>query len=280
MNMLKTILLLTGMSLLLMFVGHLIGREWGVIIALVIAIALNFSSWYFSDKLVLSMYRAQEVDESNEPNLIRMVRELAQDANIPMPKVYVVPSNSPNAFATGRDPKHAAVAVTRGILGVLSYDELKGVLGHELAHVKNRDSLIMTIAATLAAAIGFLAYMARFAAFFGVGDRRSGGGLALLVWAILAPIIALVIQLSISRTREFGADRGGAEFSHQPLMLASALRKISAASQVNPQSDLADPSTAHLWIASPLSRGTLAALFSTHPPMEERIRRLEKMAGL
>lgn len=269
------------MAILLMVVGHLIGGQAGVIIALGIAIVLNFTSWYFSDKIVLTMYKAQEVDESSAPNLYRIVRDLAGQAEIPMPKVYIVPSSSPNAFATGRDPKHAAVAATQGILNLLSHEELKAVLAHELAHVKNRDSLVMTVAATLAAAIGMLAYFARWAAIFGIGDRRGGGGvIGLLVWAIIAPIIAMIIQLAISRTREYGADRGSAEISEQPLMLASALRKISDFSTTRPQRDLADPATAHMWIASPFSGGLLRSLFSTHPPVEERIRRLEKMAGM
>ena len=281
MNTFKTFLLLFGMAVLLMVVGHLVGGQTGVIIALGIAIVLNFTSWYFSDKIVLTMYKAQEVDESSAPNLYRIVRDLAEQAEIPMPKVYIVPSSSPNAFATGRDPKHAAVAATQGILNLLSHDELKAVLAHELAHVKNRDSLVMTVAATLAAAIGMLAYFARWAAIFGIGDRRGGGGvIGLLVWAIIAPIIAMIIQLAISRTREYGADRGSAEISEQPLMLASALRKISDFSTARPQRDLADPATAHMWIASPFSGGLLRSLFSTHPPVEERIRRLEKMAGM
>jgi heat shock protein HtpX len=278
MNYFKTTMLLIGLAALLMFVGHLLGGPTGVIIALILAVIINFTSWFYSDRIVLSMYRALEVDESSAPSLYSIVRDLAREADLPMPKVYIIPSNSPNAFATGRDPNHAAVAVTNGILGLLDHGELRAVLAHEMAHVKNRDSLVMTIAATIAAAIGLIAYMARWAAIFGMGGRRGGGGaLGLLVWAILAPIIAMIIQLAISRTREFGADRAGAEISGQPLMLASALRKISSVSRMRPQADLAEPSTAHLWIASPLSGGFLATLFSTHPPVEERIRRLEQM---
>ncbi|MCK4719651.1 zinc metalloprotease HtpX [bacterium] len=280
MNYVKTFLLLVLMAGLFMFIGHLIGGETGLVVALVIAVILNFTSWFYSDKIVLGMYRAKEVDESTAPILLKMVRDLTDSAQLPMPKVYIIPSNSPNAFATGRDPNHAAVAVTQGILGMLSYDELKAVVAHELAHVKNRDTLIMVIAATLAAAIGMLAYFGRFAAIFGFGGRRGAGGLiTLLLWAIIGPIIALLIQSAISRTREFSADKAGSEFSGQPMMLASALKKISSSAQVHPQQDLSNPSTAHLWIANPLSGRGLMNLFSTHPPVEERIKRLEQMAG-
>jgi len=279
MNHFKTFLLLTILAGVLMAIGYFLGGTGGVIIALVLAIAINFSSWYYSDKIVLSMYKAQEVDDKNAPELYRMVHDLSQEAEIPMPKVYIVPSNSPNAFATGRDPEHAAVAVTQGILKVLQPEELKAVIAHELGHVKNRDSLIMTIAATIAAAVGFIAYIARFAAIFGLGDRRGGGGLfVLLAWAIIGPLIATIIQLTISRTREYGADRAAAEFTRNPLALASALKKISGYAEAYPQQDLANPSTAHMWIASPLSGGFLRSIFSTHPPIAERVKRLEKMA--
>ena len=266
------------MAALFMFIGHLIAGETGVVIALVIAIILNFTSWFYSDKIVLKMYGAKEVNEATAPNLVRIVRELIENAQIPMPGVYVIPSQSPNAFATGRDPDHAAVAVTQGLLGMLSHDEIKAVIGHELAHVKNRDTLIMMIAATMASAIGMLAYFGRFAAFFGFGRRGIGGILTLLLWVIIGPIIAMLIQAAISRTREFSADKGGAEFCEHPLALASALGKISSMAKVRPQKDLANPSTAHLWIASPLSGGGLMSLFSTHPPVDERIKRLEEMA--
>jgi heat shock protein HtpX len=280
MNTFKTFILLIVMAALFMFIGRLIGGDTGMFVALVIAIVMNFVSWFYSDKIVLSMYAAKEVDEAAAPNLIRIVRELVDNAHLPMPKVYIIPSQNPNAFATGRDPNHAAVAVTEGILNVLSYDEIKGVIGHELSHVKNRDTLIMVIAATMASAIGMLAYMGRFGALFGFGDRRGGGGiLTILLWAILAPIIAMLIQLSISRTREYSADKGGAEFSENPLALASALRKISSVAERHPQQDLANPTTAHMWIASPLSANGIMALLSTHPPIEERIKRLEQMAN-
>ena len=282
MNLFKTFFLLVAMAALLMVVGGLMGGRGGVIIAFLIAVVINFVSWFYSDKIVLSMYSARQVDESSAPDVFRMVRSLCERAGLPMPKVYIIPSASPNAFATGRDPHHSAIAFTDGILRSLTLGELEGVAAHELSHVKNRDSLVMTIAATLAAAIGFLAYMARWAALFGGfgGDnRRGGGGLELLVWAILAPIIAMIIQLSISRTREYGADDGSAHLSGRPLELASALRKISAISKQRPQQDLANPSTAHMWIASPFSSGCLSTIFSTHPPIEVRIRRLEQMAG-
>jgi heat shock protein HtpX len=284
MNQFKTFLLLLLLSGLLMLIGGAIAGSGGVAIALVIAIVTNFISWFYSDKIVLSMYGAKEVDESSAPELYRMVRSLTQRNNMPMIRVYVMPSASPNAFATGRDPAHAAIAFTEGILNRLSFGELEGVAAHELSHVRNRDSLVMTIAATLAAAIGFLAYMARWASFFGGfgggGDRRGGGMLELLVWAIIAPIIAMMIQLSISRTREFGADQSGANMTGQPLQLASALKKISASAEAVPQTDLASPATAHMWISSPISSGCLTSIFSTHPPIEERVHRLEHMAGV
>jgi heat shock protein HtpX len=283
MNYVKTFFLLVFMAALLMLIGGLLGGRTGVAIALVIAVIINFSSWFYSDKMVLAMYKAQEVDESSAPDLFRMVRSLVQRANLPMPKVYIIPSASPNAFATGRDPSHAAIAFTQGILRSLNMNELEGVAAHELMHVKNRDSLVMTLAATMAAAIGFLATMARWTAIFGGfggNDRRGGGGLEILVWAIIAPILAMMIQLSISRTREYSADSGSAHVTGQPLELASALKKISTMAEMHQQADLANPATAHMWIESPFAgnRGCLGSIFSTHPPTEERIRRLEHMA--
>ena len=267
------------MAALLMLIGGLIGGEKGVIIALVIAIGVNFFSWFYSDKMVLSMYHAREVNGSTAPDVYRMVQNLTNHANIPMPRVYIVPSPSPNAFATGRDPSHAAICFTEGILRTLTMSELEGVASHELSHVKNRDILVMSIAATIAMAIGFLAQFGRLAIIFGGG--RRGGGLASLFWIILAPIIALLIQMAISRTREYGADQSGAEMTGQPLELADALKKISAVSQVRPQVDLANPSTAHMWISSPLAgTGGIMSLFRTHPPIQERVRRLERMAGM
>lgn len=260
-----------------MLIGYLLAGETGMIVALGFAILINFGSWFFSDKIVLRMYKAKEVTEAEAPNLYGMVRILTEEANMPMPKVCIIPSQSPNAFATGRDPAHAAVAVTQGALDLLNYDELMGVMAHELAHVKNRDSLVMVIAATICAAIMMIS---RFALWFGGGRGRGGalGLIGLLLMVILAPIVALLIRSAISRTREYGADRGGASFSHKPAALASALQKISGMSKIRPQTDLADTSTAHLWISSPLSGGGLASLFSTHPPVEERVKRLMQMA--
>jgi heat shock protein HtpX len=275
MNYFKTFLLLVLMAALLMLIGFFVAGEAGMLIALVFAILLNFGTWYFSDKIILSMYGAKEVSESDAPELFHMVRDLARNADIPMPKVHVIPSDSPNAFATGRDPAHASVAVTKGALNLLTYEELSGVMGHELAHVKNRDSLIMVIAATISAAIMLIS---RFALIFGRGRDNPLGLVGLLLMLILAPLVAFLIQMAISRTREYGADKAGAMFSGRPEALASALEKISGATRMRPQADLAEPTTAHLWIASPLSAKGLGSMFSTHPPVEERIRRLRKMA--
>lgn len=276
MNYFKSFFLLLMMAAILMFFGYLFGGSSGVIIAFLIACLLNFIAWYQSDKIVLAMYHAKEVDAQSAPELHRMVFELTQRANMPMPRIYIIPSPNPNAFATGRDPKHSAIAFTEGIINQMSRSELEGVAAHELSHIKNRDTLIMTIAATIAAAIGMLAYMARFAAIF--GDRRGGTQmLEILVWAIIAPLIAMLIQLSISRTREFMADEGSARITGQPLALASALQKLSLIATRYPQHDLANPSTAHMWISSPMAGGWLLYLLSTHPPVEQRIRRLENM---
>lgn len=263
------------MAGLLMLIGYFLAGEVGLIVAFVFAVLLNFGTWFYSDKIVLKMYGAQAVDEASAPNLYRIVRELAENADIPMPKVHIIPSDSPNAFATGRDPAHASVAVTKGALDLLTYEELSGVMGHELAHVKNRDSLVMVIAATISAAIMMIS---RFAFFFGRGRDNPLGLIGLLLMIVLAPLVAMMIQMAISRTREYGADRGGAAFSGRPEALASALEKISGASRMRPQADLAEPTTAHLWIASPLSAKGVGSMFSTHPPVEERVRRLRKMA--
>lgn len=247
--------------------------------ALVMAAVMNFVSYWFSDKIVLAMYGAKEVTEAEAPEYYGMVRQLAVQANIPMPRVYIIDTDTPNAFATGRNPEHAAVAATSGIMRVLTRDELMGVMAHELSHVKHRDILISSIAATIAGAITYLAHMAQWAAIFGGGrdrDEEGGGGIGLLFMAILAPIAAMLIQMAISRSREYEADRGGAEVAGNPLHLASALRKLQMANRQIPMH--ANEATAHMFIVNPLSGGGMLSLFSTHPPMEERIRRLEEMA--
>ena len=284
MNTLKSLVLLVALSAILMWIGGAIGGKNGLVIAFGIAMVMNFASYWWSDKIVLSMYRAKEVKYEDAPELYGDIQELAQSARLPMPKVYITPQEQPNAFATGRGPSHAAVAVTQGILKLLSREELKGVLAHELAHVKHRDILIGSIAATIATAITYLAYMAQFAAIFGGGGGgrgRGGNPFALLAMAILAPLAATVIRLAISRTREYGADKGGAEICGNPIYLANALRKLGSVSGRIPLrvSEQVADSTSHMMIANPLSGKGLSALFSTHPPMEERIKRLEAMAG-
>jgi heat shock protein HtpX len=279
-SMLKTTVLLAGLTGLIMLVGGLLGGRGGVGIAFFIALAMNFFSYWFSDKLVLKAYGARPLDENNSPELYSIVHELAQEAGIPMPRLYLIDSDTPNAFATGRNPKHAAVAVTRGIMRICTREELKGVIGHELSHVINRDILVSTIAATLAGVVMILGSWMRWAAIFGgLGGRddEGRGGLELLVMAILAPFAAMLIQLAISRTREYAADASGARLSHHPLYLANALRKLEMANERIPMVE-ATPATAHLFIVNPLRSGFLARLFSTHPPLEERIRRLERMA--
>lgn len=250
-------------------------------VAFMFACLMNLGAYWFSDKLVLAMYRAQPLEESEAPAVYRIVRGLAEKSGIPMPRVYLIPSATPNAFATGRNPKHAVVAVTQGILGLLNEEELRGVLGHELAHVKNRDILIASIAATIAGAISMLSSMARWTLMFSGGrrdDRRGNSNpLVLLVMAIVAPIAALLIQLAVSRAREFRADEGGSHLTGNPLALASALRKLEAGIRRVPMLE-ANPTTAHLFIANPLRLEGITKLFSTHPPIEERIERLERMA--
>ena len=271
MNTMKTFVLMAGMTMLAVFVGELIGGRQGMIIAFAIAVAMNVGSYWFSDKIVLATYGAQEVTESEEPELHQIVRGLAANAGLPMPKVYVIPTDQPNAFATGRDPQHAAVAVTAGILGILNRDELEGVLAHELAHVKHRDILIGTIAATVAGAIMLIS---RFALFFG-GDDERGNALVMILTMILAPIAALLIQMAISRSREYGADAGGAQISGKPWALANALLKLERGVAQSPMN--AQPATAHMFIVSPFSGKQLMGLFSTHPSTEERVRRLQDM---
>src|SRR5579863_1218296 len=277
-SFLKTTLLLIAMTGLLMLIGGLIGGQRGVAVFFVIAAAINFFSYWFSDKMVLRAYHAQELDAQSAPELYSIVNELAHAASIPMPRLYLVDSDTPNAFATGRNANHAAVAVTRGIMRICTRDELKGVIGHELSHVTNRDILTSSIVATMAGAIMMLGTMIRWGALFGLGrDDEEGGGLeGLLIGGILAPIAATLIQLAISRTREYQADASGASLTHHPLYLASALRKLEAANERMPLD--ASPSTAHLFIVNPLSATGIARLFSTHPPIDERIHRLEQMA--
>jgi heat shock protein HtpX len=279
MNTLKTTLLLTSLTLFLLFVGQYFGGRNGMLIALAIAVAMNFVSYFYSDKLALSMYRAQPATREQLPRVYSVVEQMTQRIGLPMPKIYVIPSESPNAFATGRNPQHASVAVTQGILNLLTDEELAGVLAHELGHVRNRDILTSSIAATLAGAITILAQTGRFAMIFGGfggggNDRdRDGGGIAALFMLILAPIAATLIQLAVSRAREYEADATGAHMTGNPYALASALQKLDAYSKRLPLA--ATPSTAHLFIVAPLISGaSFANLFSTHPPIAKRIERL------
>jgi heat shock protein HtpX len=279
MNYFKTAILLAGLTGLMMAVGYLIGGSGGALIALVIAGAINLFSYWNSDKLVLSMHGAQEVDERTAPDLVRMVGELAGRAGLPMPRVYLMDNPQPNAFATGRDPDHAAVAVTTGLLDSLNRDEVAGVIAHELAHIQNRDTLIMTITATIAGAISMLA---QFGMFFG-GNRDNNNGLGFigtLLMVILAPIAAMLVQMAISRTREYAADNLGAQISGRPMALASALAKISNASHmIENRTAEANPATAHMFIINPLSGMRMDNLFSTHPAPENRIAALEQLAA-
>ena len=278
MNTLKTMVLMVGLTLILIWAGGALGGRSGMTMALMFALMMNLFAYWFSDKIVLKMYRAKEVKEHEAPELYSIVRILAQKAEIPMPRVYIINEDQPNAFATGRNPNHAAVAVTTGIMRTLSREELEGVIGHELAHVKHRDILISTIAATIAGAISYLAQMAQWAMIFGGGrrdDGRDGSPIAALVMMIVGPIAAMLIQMAISRSREYSADSGGARIAGNPRHLASALKKLHIASQRIPLN--AQPATAHMFIVNPLSGRGFAKLFSTHPPMEERIARLESM---
>jgi heat shock protein HtpX len=277
MNQVKTVVLLTFLAALLVVIGGVIGGKNGATIALVIALVMNFGSYWFSDKIVLRMYNAQEVTEAESPDLYRLVRQLTQQAGLPMPRLYIIPDDSPNAFATGRNPSHAAVAVTEGILKLLSWEELAGVIGHELGHVKNRDILIQTIAATIGAAI---TYLAQFGFLFGGrSDDREGGGsiVGMILMMILAPLAAGIIQMAISRSREYIADETGAHICGHPMWLAGALDKLRRGVDAVPMQ--AEQATAHMFIVKPFAGGGLANLFSTHPPIEERIERLQHMAG-
>ncbi len=281
MNTIKTIGLMVFMTLLLVFVGAAIGGRSGMIFAFGLAVIMNFGSYWFSDKIVLRMYRAQPVSETDAPELYSIVRTLVQKAGMPMPKVYIIPEETPNAFATGRNPEHAVVAVTQGIMRLLSREELSGVIGHELAHIKHRDMLTGTIVATIAGAISMLAQMAQWAMIFGGGNRRDddegGSPIAALVMMIVAPIAAMLVQMAISRTREYEADAGGAKLAGSPSGLANALLKLERGNQVIPMND-AKPATAHMFIVNPLHGGGLMNLFSTHPPIAERVKRLNEMA--
>jgi heat shock protein HtpX len=280
-NNMKTVFLLAGLTALMVLMGRLIGGQSGMMIGFIMALGMNFFSYWFSDKLVLRMYGAQEVEPSQAPELHQIVEELSREAGIPKPKVYVVPSESPNAFATGRNPEHGAVAVTEGILRLLTATELRGVLAHEIGHIHNRDILIQTVAATLAGAIMIVADMARWGALLGGGSRDSeegGGGvgaIGMIVMAILAPFAAMLIQMAISRSREYLADEAGARFSHNPESLARALEKLAYGVQAAPMA--ANPSTEPLFIVNPLTGGGMMSLFSTHPPIEERVARLRAM---
>ena len=278
-NMFKTVFLLTALTLLLMFFGRYFGGQNGMFLALAFAAVMNFVSYFFSDKIALSMYRAKPVTREELPRAYAAVERLTQKIGIPMPKIYVIPTESPNAFATGRNPSHASVAVTHGILGLLNDEELEGVLAHELGHVNNRDILISSVAATIAGAITMLASMGRWAMLFGGyggGDRdrrgSGGGGLAALFMLIVAPIAATLIQLAVSRSREYQADATGAHFTGNPYALASALQKLDAYSRRVPMQ--ATPSTAHLFIIQPFLGMNFGSLFSTHPPIAKRIERL------
>ena len=274
MNLLKTTLLLTGLTLILVLAGEYLRGPEGAIIALVIAAAMNFFSYFYSDKIALRMYNAQPVTREQLPRVYAVVERLAARANIPMPKIYMIPTESPNAFATGRNPNHASVAVTHGILSLLTDEELEGVLAHELGHVRNRDILTSSIAATLAGAITILARMAFwFGAAYTGGDRRRSGGIGSIFMLLLAPLAAMLIQLWVSRTREYEADASGAHLTGNPYALARALEKISSVSKQVPL--LASPNSAHLFIVAPLLSGqTFASLFSTHPPIQKRIEKL------
>ncbi|KAA0257688.1 zinc metalloprotease HtpX [Deferribacter autotrophicus] len=279
-NTLKTAFLLGLLTLLFIFIGGLLGGRTGMMIAFIFALGMNFISYWFSDKIVLAMYRAKEVSEAEAPMLYSIVRRLTQKAGMPMPKIYIIDTPTPNAFATGRNPSHAAVAVTTGILHLLNEDELEGVLGHELAHIYGRDILISTIAASVAGAVMMLADWARWAFIFGGfrsdDDENPGGAIGALIAMLIAPIAAILIQMAISRSREYLADERGAKLSGKPLALASALEKIAYGVQAAPMN--ANPATAHMFIMNPLRGRDILSLFSTHPPIEERIKRLRKLA--
>jgi heat shock protein HtpX len=281
MNTVKTVGLMTLMMVLFVAIGGALGGRSGMIMAVLFATVMNVGMYWFSDKLVLSMYHAQPVNEAEAPELYAIVRTLIQKAGMPMPKVYIIPEETPNAFATGRSPDHAVVAVTQGIMRILSREELSGVIGHELAHIKHRDMLTGTIVATMAGAISMLAQMAQWAMIFGGGSRRDdgegGNPLVAIVMMIVAPIAAMLVQMAISRTREYDADKGGAGLCGNPTWLADALLKLEKGSKIIPMED-AKPATAHMFIVNPLTGRGMMNLFSTHPPIAERVKRLNEMA--
>ena len=276
-NRIKTMLLLTGLTVFLVFMGKLIGGQTGMYMAFGLALAMNFFSYWFADKIVLKMYGAQEVSPAEAPDLHHMVEELSREAGVPKPRVCIIPDETPNAFATGRNPEHGVVAVTEGIMRLLTPTELKGVLAHEIGHIQHRDILIQTVAATLAGAIMILANMVKWGAIFGSSseDNRGTGLLGTLALAIIAPIAATLVQMAISRSREYLADEAGAHFSHNPESLARALEKLAYGVQAVPMD--ANPATAHMFIVNPLTGSSLMNLFSTHPPIEERVARLRAM---
>jgi len=277
MNQFKTLILLAVLTALLLFVGSFFGTG-GLITAAIFAVLMNFGAYWFSDKIVLLMYKAKEANKSEYSDMYKLVKEVADDANLPMPKLYVVPSEQANAFATGRNEKHAVVAFTKGILSLLNKEELKGVIAHEMSHIKNKDILITTVVATIAGVISYLAAMARWGAIFGGGrdEDRGNNIISLLIIGILTPIIAMLIQLAISRSREYFADESGARTIKNPTALASALEKLEKSAQKNPMR-LGTQATSSLFIVNPFSAKSMLGLFSTHPPMEERIRRLRAM---
>ena len=282
MNTLKTTLLMTVLTVLLVLVGKFIGGNGGMIFAFVFAIAMNLGSYWFSDKIVLAMYGAKEITSEQNPTIFEIVQDLTTRAGLPMPRIYMIQSEQPNAFATGRDPQHAVVAVTDGIMRLMPKNEIRGVIAHELAHVKHRDILISSIAATIAGAITMLANLAEWAMIFGgfggggSSDDERGNPIAALVMIIVAPLAAMLVQMAISRSREYDADKGGSEISGDPMSLAHALRRLENAKQEIPMK--ATPATAHMFIVNPLSGKSLRNMFSTHPPIEDRIARLEEMA--
>ncbi|MEW6195773.1 MAG: zinc metalloprotease HtpX [Bacteroidota bacterium] len=281
MNSFKTVILMTVMMVLFLLVGNILGGQSGMMIAFLFSLALNFGSYWFSDKIVLTMYRAHQVSRNDYPQLFDSVEKLAMKAELPMPKVYVMDNPTPNAFATGRNPQNSAVAVTTGIMKILNKEELEGVIAHELSHIKNRDILVGTIAATLVGTITFIARMAGYAAMFGGHSRdddRGGNVFYELALLIVAPIAAVMVQMAISRSREYMADESGAQISGKPLGLASALNKLSQANEMLPMAN-AGASSAHMFIVNPLSGKSLLKLFSTHPPIEERIERLKEIAA-